>query len=51
VKLKQEHWFVIAFAIAAILIFLHAQINYQSNASIDIDKSLIDASITSAAFA
>ena len=49
-KLKQGHWFTIAFAIAAILIFLHAQVSYNSNASVSIDKSLIDATISSAAF-
>jgi hypothetical protein len=50
-KLEQKHWFCIAFVAAVILIFTHAKLGYNQQAQVSIDNSLVDASITSAAFA
>jgi hypothetical protein len=49
VKLKQGHWFCIAFTAAAILIFLHAKLSYNQTAQASIDNGLANVAITSAA--
>lgn len=51
VKLKQEHWFCVAFAVFIIVVLVHQKVGYQSQASVNVDNALFEASITSAAFA
>jgi hypothetical protein len=50
VKLKTEHWWCIAFAIAAILIYLHATISVQDQVSIE-NETLSYAMAGAAAYA
>lgn len=49
--LKSGHWACIAFAVVAIFIIAHAKLGYSNSAQVNIGNSLIDATITSAAFA
>jgi hypothetical protein len=51
VKLKQGHWACIAFAIVAVFIIMHAKLGYNQSASVSIDSGLVEAAVSSAAFA
>jgi hypothetical protein len=50
-RLKEEHWALIALAFFALFVVLHKRYQLSSEQAVIIDNSLVEVSITAAAFA